>query len=98
MNKLTSWTVNVETTRDRRDCDIIIIFCPVTSRVAADVDAAMRMVTGNGERIYRGSTQNSLTTSPSSNRQSDTSQGRCWSLWDHVDPECQWVGCGGPPT
>lgn len=61
MDKLTSWSVNVETTRNWRDCDIVIIFCPVTSRVAADVGAAMRMVTGNGERIYHGSTQNSLT-------------------------------------
>lgn len=37
----------VEVTTGWQESDIIIIFCPVTSRVGADVQAAMRKVTGN---------------------------------------------------
>nr|XP_020496754.1 uncharacterized protein LOC109989371 [Labrus bergylta] len=38
---------NVETASDQQDCDIIILFCPITSRVATDVDAAMRKTSGD---------------------------------------------------
>lgn len=49
LDKLHSrWSrTQVETTTDRQESDIIIIFCPVTSRVGADVEAAMRKLTGN---------------------------------------------------
>lgn len=50
----TWFTLQVEITAHRRESDIIIIFCPVTSRVGADVEAAMRKVTGN-ERPTRPS-------------------------------------------
>ncbi|TDG95868.1 hypothetical protein EPR50_G00244430 [Perca flavescens] len=32
----------VETTRNLQECDVIIVFCPITSRVGSDVEAAMR--------------------------------------------------------
>ncbi|XP_020496754.2 uncharacterized protein [Labrus bergylta] len=38
---------NVETATDQQDCDIIILFCPITSRVGTDVDAAMRKISGD---------------------------------------------------
>ncbi|XP_035860333.1 uncharacterized protein LOC118495617 [Sander lucioperca] len=39
----TGWsTWKVEITRNLQECDIIIIFCPITSRVGSDVEAAMR--------------------------------------------------------
>ena len=30
-----------------QECDIIIVFCPITSRVGSDVPAAMRKIPGN---------------------------------------------------
>lgn len=41
------WFTLVEVTTGWQESDIIMIFCPVTSRVGADVEAAMRKVTGN---------------------------------------------------
>ncbi|XP_035860353.1 uncharacterized protein LOC118495625 [Sander lucioperca] len=39
----TGWsTWKVEITRNLQECDIIIIFCPIRSRVGSDVEAAMR--------------------------------------------------------
>ena len=30
-----------------QECDIIIVFCPITSRSGSDVEAAMRQIPGN---------------------------------------------------
>ncbi|XP_039674337.1 uncharacterized protein LOC120570159 isoform X2 [Perca fluviatilis] len=37
-----SSTWKVEITNNRQECDVIIVFCPITSRVGSDVEAAMR--------------------------------------------------------
>ncbi|CAJ1078518.1 uncharacterized protein LOC109989371 [Xyrichtys novacula] len=37
----------VEIVADFHDCDIIILFCPIVSRVGTDVDAAMRTIPGD---------------------------------------------------
>ncbi|KAK2812313.1 hypothetical protein Q5P01_000030 [Channa striata] len=41
----------VEMTRDLQECDIIIIFCPIISRVGSDVDAAMGNMAGHKPAI-----------------------------------------------
>ncbi|XP_067458837.1 uncharacterized protein [Thunnus thynnus] len=38
---------NVETTRDLQESYIVIVFCPITSRVGSDVEAAMTDITGS---------------------------------------------------
>ncbi|XP_035854770.1 uncharacterized protein LOC116057953 [Sander lucioperca] len=39
----TGWsTWKVEITRNLQECDVIIVFCPIVSRVGSDVEAAMR--------------------------------------------------------
>ncbi|XP_042283118.1 uncharacterized protein LOC121907556 [Thunnus maccoyii] len=37
--------LTVETTTDLQGCDIIIVFCPINSRLQSDVEAAMRNIT-----------------------------------------------------
>ncbi|XP_067458865.1 stonustoxin subunit alpha-like isoform X2 [Thunnus thynnus] len=40
-------TVTVETTRDLQESHVVIVFCPIMSRVGSDVDAAMTDITGS---------------------------------------------------
>ncbi|TDH06473.1 hypothetical protein EPR50_G00113650 [Perca flavescens] len=47
----------VETTRNLQECDVIIVFCPITSRVGSDVEAAMREDSGNRRTLFRTNVQ-----------------------------------------
>ena len=47
--KSMSQSVTVETTRDLQESDVVIAFCPITSRVGSDVEAAMTDITGEGK-------------------------------------------------
>lgn len=38
---------NVETTRDLQESHVVIVFCPITSRVGSDVEAAMTDIKGS---------------------------------------------------
>ncbi|XP_039649825.1 uncharacterized protein LOC120555207 isoform X2 [Perca fluviatilis] len=40
MGRSSTW--KVETTKNLQECDVIIVFCPILSRVGSDVEAAMR--------------------------------------------------------
>ncbi|CAK6984895.1 uncharacterized protein LOC122991920 [Scomber scombrus] len=42
-----SRSVTVETTEDLQESDIVIAFCPITSRVGSDVEAAMTDITAS---------------------------------------------------
>ncbi|CAK6974027.1 uncharacterized protein LOC121907569 [Scomber scombrus] len=45
--KSMSQSVTLETTRDLQESDIVIAFCPITSRVGSDVEAAMTDITAS---------------------------------------------------
>ncbi|XP_060910088.1 uncharacterized protein LOC132987208 [Labrus mixtus] len=47
VKKVGWFSTNVEPATDPQDCDIIILFCPITSRVGTDVDAAMKKISGD---------------------------------------------------
>lgn len=34
-----------------QDCDVMLLFCPITSRIRADVEAALRRVEGNKQNF-----------------------------------------------
>lgn len=51
---LLSSTTKVKIT-DYQGCDIIIVFCPITSRVGSDVPAAMRKIPAGNERLVSNS-------------------------------------------
>lgn len=48
------WPTKVKIT-DYQECDIIIVFCPITSRVTSDVPAAMRKIPAGNERLVSNS-------------------------------------------
>lgn len=37
---------------DRTGCDVVVLFCPVTSRVVPDVERAMKEVSGNTKTCF----------------------------------------------
>ncbi|KAJ0039418.1 hypothetical protein NL108_015129 [Boleophthalmus pectinirostris] len=45
--------ISVEKCSDPADCDVVLLFCPVTTRVGSDVDDAMRNISGraNGKKV-----------------------------------------------
>ncbi|XP_030283424.1 uncharacterized protein LOC115587642 [Sparus aurata] len=45
------WHTKVKITTDCQECDIIIVFCPITSRVGSDVEAAMRKIPAGDKRV-----------------------------------------------
>ena len=47
----------VEITRNLQDCDFIIVFCPIMSRVGSDVEAAMREDSGNRKTLIVSNVQ-----------------------------------------
>lgn len=49
------WHTKVKITTDYQECDIIIVFCPITSRVTSDVLAAMRKIPAGNERFVSNS-------------------------------------------
>ena len=48
------WHTNEEIT-GCQECDIIIVFCPITSRVGSDVEAAMRKIPAGNQRFVSNS-------------------------------------------
>ena len=52
-----SSTWKVEITRNLQECDFIIVFCPIMSRVGSDVEAAMREDSGNRKTLIVSNVQ-----------------------------------------
>lgn len=44
--------LNLEESPSNQDYRVIIVFCPISSRVGTDIEAAMRKVTGKRKRFF----------------------------------------------